>query len=426
MIDVAVRDGYAAASIAQVIAAAGVSRPTFYDHFADKDDCFLAALAETHELLLGDIAQGVQDAPREQAVEATIKALIAFAASQPQSAQFLTSDPMAGGPRVLDARDEALSEIAQVIEDAHRELPRDTPTPDVSPRLLLGAIHRLLARRLRQGEGDMAGVSEDLLEWIRSYERPTGEHRWRALQPMGPAAPWPVLPETLLREPPALPRGRRASSTEVAVNQRQRILFATATVAQEKGYAATTIADITERAGVDRRAFNALFADKREAFMAILAVGFGRTMAVTAGAFFTAATWPERVWEAGRAFTEFLQSNPGLAHVGFVEHYAMGSDAAQGMEDSFTAFTIFLQEGLPTAPQSTPTANPLALRAIATTIFETCYHTSRRDGSRNMSGLLPHMTFLCLAPIIGAQDANEFIDGRLKPGQEPPSAKRDG
>ena len=426
MVDVTVRDGYAAASIARVIAAAGVSRPTFYDHFTDKDDCFLAALADTHERLLGDIAQDVQDAPREEAVQATIKALIAFAASQPQRAQFLTSEPMAGGPRVLDARDDALNEIAQVIEGAHQELPREAPTPDVSPRLLLGTIHRLLARRLRQGEGDMAGVSEDLLEWIRSYERPTGEHRCRALQPMGPPAPWPVLPETLLREPPALPRGRRGSSTEVAENQRQRILFATATVAQEKGYAATTIADITERAGVDRRAFNALFADKREAFVAILAVGFQRTMAVTAGAFFTAATWPERVWEAGRAFTEFLQSNPGLAHVGLVEHYAIGSGAAQGMEDSFTAFTIFLQEGLPDAPQPTPTANPLALRAIATTIFETCYHTSRRDGSRNMSGLLPHMTFLCLAPIIGAEQANEFIDGRLKAGEEPPSAKRDG
>jgi hypothetical protein len=55
------------------------------------------------------------------------------------------------------------------------------------------------------------------------------------------------------------------------------------------------------------------------------------------------------------------------------------------------------------------------LRAIATTVFETGYHTSRRD----MSGLLAHVTFLCLAPIIGAEDANELIDGRLKPGQEP-------
>ncbi len=37
------REGYAAASVAKVIAGAGVGRVTFYDEFADKEDCFLAS-----------------------------------------------------------------------------------------------------------------------------------------------------------------------------------------------------------------------------------------------------------------------------------------------------------------------------------------------------------------------------------------------
>ena len=41
--DAVAAEGYAATSVADVIALAGVSRKTFYEHFADKEACFLAA-----------------------------------------------------------------------------------------------------------------------------------------------------------------------------------------------------------------------------------------------------------------------------------------------------------------------------------------------------------------------------------------------
>ncbi len=49
MVMAARRHGYAGANVSRVIARAGVSRPTFYEYFADKDDCFLA----THRELAG-------------------------------------------------------------------------------------------------------------------------------------------------------------------------------------------------------------------------------------------------------------------------------------------------------------------------------------------------------------------------------------
>jgi len=414
MIDVAVREGYPRASIAQVISAAGVSRPTFYEYFSDKDDCFLAALAGIQQQLRYNVARAVRAAPAEQAVQVAIETLVSFAGSQRETAHFLMNEPLAGGPRTLDARDHGISEIAQIIQRAQKKLGPDTAAPDVSPRLLLGTIYRLLARRLRDGEGGMAGVSEHLLEWIKSYERPAGEHRWCALQPVAPPAPWRVLPETLLREPVALPRGRQGNGKEVAENQRQRILFATATVAQEKGYTATTIADIAQRAGVERRAFNVLFADKQEAFAAVITLGFQRIMAVAAGAFVAGAAWPDRIWEAGRAFTEFLQGNPALAHIGFVEPYAIGHEAAQRVEHGFTAFTVFLEEGRRHAPQGGRSSNPLILQAIATSIFEIGYYESRVGRCGHVSGLLPHVVFLLVAPFMGAAEANRFIEGKLE------------
>ena len=41
--DAVAAEGYAATSVADVIALAGVSRRTFYEHFADKESCYLAA-----------------------------------------------------------------------------------------------------------------------------------------------------------------------------------------------------------------------------------------------------------------------------------------------------------------------------------------------------------------------------------------------
>jgi AcrR family transcriptional regulator len=413
MTETAVRRGYTGATIARVIRGAGVSRPTFYEYFSDKEECYLAAHAEAHRQVLSLVARAVQDAPLHQALDATIRALVEFAASQPQTAQLLMNETLAGGPDVLDARDQALGEIAEIIEQAHSQLASEIRAADLPPVVLLGTVYRLLGRRLRHGGHELGDMADDLQEWITPYRLPISEHRWGALEALGEPPPWTILPETQLREPGALPPPRRRDAKEMAEDQRRRILFATATIGQSKGYAATTIGEISKSAGVNRRTFNALFRDKQDAFMAVIAFGFQRTIAVAAGAFFTAATWQERIWEAGRAFTTFMQISPALAHVGFVETYAVGADAAQQLEDSVSAFTVFLREGARQTSQSSRMPSVLALEAVATSVFETAYQQSRRESSRRMSSVLPHVAFLCLAPVIGAAEANRFIDGKL-------------
>jgi len=412
MIAAANRDGYARANVSAVIAEAGVSRPTFYDYFAGKDECFLAALADVQERLHGEIRETVREEPPECAVQAAVRALIGFATSEPAMARFLTNESMAGGPRALDARDQGIAEIERIIEDRSQRVDPATAIPDISGRMLMGGIYRLLASRLRRGEPSFSGLLADLLTWVESYELPAGEHRWRTLEP-GPAPPpSPFLPATPMRAPKALPPGRpRISEEEVVENQRQRILFAAARLAEEKGYTAATVGDITKLAGVDGRVFYTMFADKQDAFMAVHELGFQRVMAVTAAGFFSGSSWPERSWEAGRAFTQFLESNPTIAHVGFVEAYAVGPGAVQRVEDSHMAFAMLLQEGYQYAPAGAPPR--LALEAIITTIFEIVYLRARGSGGPRLSGLLPHMTFLTLAPFSGPVEANRLIDQKL-------------
>src|SRR5919197_4804648 len=53
--------GYGATTVAHVVALAGVSRKTFYEHFRDKEDCFLALYDTGIAYLLGRIAETVGD-----------------------------------------------------------------------------------------------------------------------------------------------------------------------------------------------------------------------------------------------------------------------------------------------------------------------------------------------------------------------------
>ena len=76
----------------------------------------------------------MQDAPRHQALDVTIRALVGFAASQPQTAQLLMNETLAGGPDVLDARDQALGEIAKIIEQAHSHLWRPRSVAQIHRR----------------------------------------------------------------------------------------------------------------------------------------------------------------------------------------------------------------------------------------------------------------------------------------------------
>jgi AcrR family transcriptional regulator len=418
MVTVANRAGYAGANVSAVIAQAGVSRPTFYDYFSDRDDCFLATLTDAHQALLARVRARIETVPPADGLVACVEELIGFAGAQPALARFLTGEPMAGGPRLLSARDRTIAEIAEVVERAHGRCADTALIPDVAPRMIIGGLYRLLASHLRRGEQNLASLLDELLPWIESYRRPRAQLRWSRLthEPEPPMSPH--VPETPLTAPAGLGPGRpRISAEQVAENQRLRILFAAAQLAEEKGYTASTIADITRTAGVDGRVFYSLFADKQDAFMTVHELGVRQVMAVTATAFFSGATWPERAWEAGRALTQFLQTNPLIAHVGFVEAPAVGPGAVQRVEDSHIAFAVFLQEGYQYAGVPAPPSKA-ALEAIVTATFELIYLEARNSPAPQLAGLLPHMTFLFLAPFLGAEQANSFVVAKLAAARE--------
>jgi AcrR family transcriptional regulator len=412
MITAAHRYGYAGANVSQVIAEAGVSRPTFYEYFADKDDCFIAAHREISRLLVWEIRRAVEAEPPEQAVQTGIRALTRLSEEFPDRAGFLCNEAMAAGWRGLDERDRLINKLAEVVDEARAKATPGSPTPDLPLEVVFGAGRWLLAPPLRRGEHDLSTLTEEFVQWVEMYEQPTGEHRWHALE-LGPELkPSPFVSEISLRPPPAIPPGRtRLSKSEVARNQRERILYATAESAAAKGYNVTTVADITARAKVDRRVFYKHFRDKQQAFLAVHELGVQQVIALSASAFFSADTWPERVWAGMRASTQFQATHPVITHIGFVESHAVGPVAIQRIDDSRATFTIFLQEGNQLAGEP---ASRTIMEAICGSVFETCYRLARRGESDQISRLTANGAFLALAPFLGPSAANAFIDEKLR------------
>ncbi len=412
------RDGYAAANVASVIDEAGVSRPTFYEYFSDRDACFVAAVLEISGRVSQEVQRAVAAGPAASAAGTAIQTLVEFAENEPAQARFLMSETLAGGPRTLNARDQSVGAIAAIIDEACVNTDGGAALPDLASATLVGCAYRLLSVRLRRGERTIGGLAGELLNWITLYVLPAGEHRWRtATASNGPVRSAQTIGGAL-HPPPPLPPGRpRMDEDAVAENHRLRIMFATAELAHEQGYTNTTIADITRLAGVDGRVFYRLFADKEQAFGAIHELGFQQLMASTAGAFFAPEHWPERMWQALRALTGWLESNPTIASVGFVESYAVGPGAIQRVEDSLTAFTIFLEEGYQYRPAPDPVSR-VGLEAIVTSVFEVLYRQVRERSEPEIAASLPALIHLSLTPFLGPAETNSFIEQLLRSERE--------
>jgi TetR/AcrR family transcriptional regulator len=148
----------------------------------------------------------------------------------------------------------------------------------------------------------------------------------------------------------ALPRGpHKLSREEVEHSQRQRLLQAATEVVAEKGYVATSVADILRGAGVSRTTFYRMFTDKQDCFLAALRLNAD-----------TVASLMEAELEAVRAdpaqdplarldrvlgtYLELLHAAPALARVFLVDVYAAGPEAIEQRRRTLDRFVDIVAE----------------------------------------------------------------------------------
>lgn len=413
-VEVVARGGYVAATVAQIIAKAGASRSTFYELFSDKDDCIREATKEIGERLVAAVERHVSAADGQRIAPDLAEALIGFAQEEPTQAQVLFTELLAGGAQARDERDILIGHISAIVEEAWRRGCGQTPTHDLPTSVLVGGIFRVLSFRMRRGASGLHELQSAVLAWIESYSLYEGAPHWQdanALQVLRV----PATAAIEQRLPPRpLPKGNQhLLASEIARNHHDRLLYATAESIFVNGYATVTVADIVRAARVSRDAFYNQFHDKEMAVIEAMQVAFERSMAAGAGAFFADAEWPLRLWESGRALSEYYATDPYFVYLAFVESYAAGRVAIELVEQRTKAFMVLLEQGYQYRVEAETLPRTIS-EIIAFATFELAYREICRKGPpEQFSQLLPQLAYVNLAPFMGAREATEFVHNKV-------------
>lgn len=158
MIRVVGRQGYKETSVADVIAEAGTSRTTFYKHFDDKHDCFLAA----YDLLIDRVFDTVTarcdgEQPWLSRVRTGLATLVELFALEPELARTAVVEVAAAGAEARQRHWDAVARFTGYL-DGGRELEFGDELPEHVSVMAAGAVSGLIFDEL------VAGRTEQLPE----------------------------------------------------------------------------------------------------------------------------------------------------------------------------------------------------------------------------------------------------------------------
>ena len=153
--------GYAATTIEDVIAYAGVSRRTFYDHFPNKEEAFLAAYDLIVAQLLGAVnaafAGGTTWAHR---VRRGLGAFLESLAVEPRAAHVCIVEGLAAGPRALQRRAQAMEDFRRLLSPGADDGASAADVPALTAETVVGGVYEVVYAEV------LAGRTEQLPELL--------------------------------------------------------------------------------------------------------------------------------------------------------------------------------------------------------------------------------------------------------------------
>jgi len=150
MIRVVGRKGYRAATVADAIAEAGVSRTTFYRHFADKHECFLVAYDVAAERALATVEADCEgERPWPERARSGLESLVELLAGDPELARVLVVEAVVAGADARRRQWAAIGRCARLL-DAGRER-RGHELPASTGLMAASAVTGLLFDEVQAG-----------------------------------------------------------------------------------------------------------------------------------------------------------------------------------------------------------------------------------------------------------------------------------
>lgn len=123
-------------------------------------------------------------------------------------------------------------------------------------------------------------------------------------------------------------RGRLEGRERVREVQRARLLAAALDVVGEHGWEGMTVARVTRHAGVSSKTFYEVFAEREDCFLGVFDGAVEQLAAVAAGVYEREGEWAAKLRAALRALLEFLEYEPFLRRVVFIDAQEVGPKVA--------------------------------------------------------------------------------------------------
>ena len=378
MVAVSAERGYGAATVADLVALSGVSRSGFYMHFANKRECFVAAIEE----ILGRAEAAV--AARYGEPGSPLGAFIEQIVSQPAAARACLIEVFAAGPEAVGAIDRSVRSYEALMGRAIERRAGWQEMPGALVGAIVGGLRKVIYTRLLRGsEAELVGMVEEMRQWSFGYRPP---------------------PQPLRRRRAAVAEGELFRLGDPA----ERLMAAATATIAERGYPTATVVDFVERAEASPSTFYEHFADKEDVFAAVLDAGQAQMLAVAGPAARRAQGWPSAVRAGFEATTDFLATHPSFARLGIVEVFAGTPLALKRRDETIESFQGFMAPGYELAPE----VPPLAAEAIGGAAYELLYRQVRSGGAGSLQEAAPLMTYIALAPFLGPEEACAVARGR--------------
>ncbi|NJC84471.1 TetR/AcrR family transcriptional regulator [Planosporangium mesophilum] len=156
--------GYRNTTVAEIVRRARTSRRTFYEHFSDKEACFVTLLTDSNAETVRQISAAVDPgAPWASQVRQAVEAWIASAESAPAiTLSWIRDVPALGAPARRLQRDMMEAFIVMIQTLCDTEEWRAAGAGPVSRQLtvlLLGGLRELIATTVEDG-GQISDVTE--------------------------------------------------------------------------------------------------------------------------------------------------------------------------------------------------------------------------------------------------------------------------
>lgn len=168
VLDVVGEQGYAAATVADITTAAGVSRTTFYEQFRNKLDAFLTAYDEFGKAFLGEIADTPATTPVDT-LTAAGERLVTWGRKRPLACRAFLLEIHAVGEEGLEHRDRMMNLAVERFERVAAWVRRVDPTlptpPPLVGRAIVAASWELASQAMRT-VGDTTAESREALAYI--------------------------------------------------------------------------------------------------------------------------------------------------------------------------------------------------------------------------------------------------------------------